>query len=73
MTNSDYLDIVSAPSGGKGLGKKKSTQKRHELVEISDESDEEGEKEQPLNSEEQEKGQEEEQSVNRNEQEGQAK
>ena len=59
MANSDYLDIVSAPSGGKGLGKKKAIQKRQQLVEISDESDEEEAKEQPVDAEEQERGQQE--------------
>ncbi|PVH92449.1 hypothetical protein DM02DRAFT_276554 [Periconia macrospinosa] len=40
MSNSEYLNTVSAPSGGKGI-KKKLPHKRQELVEISDESDEE--------------------------------
>jgi DNA-directed RNA polymerase-3 subunit RPC5 len=42
LSNDQFLDTISAPSSGKG-GKKKLTNKKHgdELIEISDESDEE--------------------------------
>ncbi|CAI6332501.1 unnamed protein product [Periconia digitata] len=51
MSNGEYLDTLSAPSGGKGL-KKKMPQKRQELIEISDESDEEENEEMLANEEE---------------------
>ena len=40
LNNDQFLDTISAPSSNRG-GKKKSATKRGELVEISDESDEE--------------------------------
>lgn len=42
LDNDQFLDTISAPSGGKG-GKKKTSSRRgaDDLVEISDESDEE--------------------------------
>jgi len=44
MSDDQYLDAISAPSGGKGI-KKKSSHKRHDTVDISDDSDDGVEKE----------------------------
>lgn len=42
LNNDQFLDVISAPSAGKGAKRKNST-KEKELIEISDESDEEDE------------------------------
>lgn len=42
MSDDQYLEAISAPSGGKGA--KKKSHKRHDTVDISDDSDDENEK-----------------------------
>lgn len=43
MTDSQFLDTISAPSSGKGGRKKAPKRTQDELIEISDESDEQEE------------------------------
>lgn len=43
MSDDQYLDAISAPSSGKGL-KKKSSHKRQDTIDISDDSDSDVEK-----------------------------
>lgn len=49
LNNHQFLDAISAPSSGKG-GKKKATSRRgaDDLIEISDDSEEEDSSEQPV-------------------------
>ena len=42
LDNDEFLDVISAPSAGKGAKRKNATREK-ELIEISDESDEEDE------------------------------
>jgi DNA-directed RNA polymerase-3 subunit RPC5 len=42
LNNEQFLDVMSAPSAGKGAKRKNATREK-ELIEISDESDEEDE------------------------------
>jgi DNA-directed RNA polymerase-3 subunit RPC5 len=43
LTNNQFLDAISAPSSGKGSKKKSTRRTVDELIEISDESDEQEE------------------------------
>jgi hypothetical protein len=43
MTNAQYLDVISAPSSGKGLKKKPNHKRTEDPIQISDESDDEEE------------------------------